>query len=114
MLIYVSGPYTAKTDADIMGNVRWAMGAGSTIFRLGHEPVIPHLFHFFDEWVKNAGSRYHPTCEDYLRVDIALVSRCDGFLLLGRSPGALRELKVAQGIGLPIWTDPLEIPQAAP
>lgn len=112
VLIYVSGPYSANTDDDIMGNVRWAMGAASHIFKLGHEPFIPHLFHFFDEWVKNAQSRYHPTYEDYMRVDLALVPRCDGFLLLGRSPGAMRELALAKEVGIPIWTDPLEIPPA--
>jgi hypothetical protein len=112
MLIYVSGPYTAQHHSDILANVHWAMGAGATIFQLGHEPIIPHLYHFFDEWVRNAKSRYHPTCEDYLRVDLALVRRCDGFLILGHSPGALRELAVARECAMPIWTDPLAIPPA--
>lgn len=113
MLIYVSGPYSADTDRDMLANTHWALGAGAAIFRLGHSPVIPHLYHFFDQWVRESPARYRPTYEQYMALDLMLVEKCDGFLLLGRSPGALRELDVARRCHLPIWTDPLTIPRAS-
>lgn len=111
-LIYVSGPYTAEGASGILANVHWAMGAGSHIFSIGHFPYIPHLYHFFDEWCRNAQTRFRPEYEHYMALDIIMVGRCAGLLLLGRSPGAMRELKAAQDLGLPIWLDPLQIPAA--
>ena len=41
--VYVSGRYTADTEAEIMVNIRRALDAGDTMLKLGYAPIIPHV-----------------------------------------------------------------------
>lgn len=111
MLVYVSGPYSAATEQERGANVDRACAAGLALTHKGHWPVVPHLSHFFDLW----HAREHGTLVDpefYMQWDFELLRRCDGLLFLEPSPGANRELALAQERGMPIWTRVEEVPNA--
>jgi hypothetical protein len=109
MLIYVAGPYSAKTADERLANVERACEAGRQLIEFGHWPLIPHLNHFFDVWhERNMGHPLEP--ETYMQWDFAMLRRCDGLLYLAPSTGADRELKIAREERLTIWTDVTDVP----
>ena len=100
MRIYIAGPYSHPDPAVREQHVARAMQAGLGLLQAGHAPVIPHLNHYFDEWVVKQGIAL--SYEQYMRWDAALLEVCDGMLFLGSSPGADRELELAVRLGKPI------------
>lgn len=112
MRIYVSGPYSSEWEFERNMNVVNAMLVGLKLVRMGHAPFIPHLSHFFDEWVKTMSGAGLPY-ETYLAWDLALLPMCDALYLIAPSPGANRERELAEKMGIPIYTHIDEIPVAA-
>jgi hypothetical protein len=93
-LIYVSSPYSR--GGDVAENVRVQMDAAHRILDLCHCPVVPLLSHFL------AIYRSRPY-DDWMRMDLALLERCDVVLRLpGESSGADREVAAAQELGMPV------------
>lgn len=98
MLIYLAGPYTAKTDEDLSENIQEAENISKLLWREGHTVISPHLNtkHFEKtltgiDWV-----------DRYERVIVA----CDCIILLDNwkdSPGTLRELDIAMDNNIPIF-----------
>ena len=41
-LIYVAGPYTASTRAEVAQNIAAAVNVGLEVARLGGYPLVPH------------------------------------------------------------------------
>ena len=96
-VIYIAGPFRAKTQWGIMKNVRKAEDASLKLWKLGYAVICPHTMtqHFQDE------------CPDevWLNGCLDLLKRCDAiFLVEGwqESEGALAEYKLAQELGLVI------------
>ena len=95
-LVYVAGPYST---GDTTENIANAVRAGLAIMRAGHSPFVPHahthimaMFEVHDH-------------EEWLAIDIALLSRCDAlFRLPGESPGAKQEIAFADESGIPVFT----------
>jgi hypothetical protein len=117
MMILVAGPYRSGTNDDpalIKKNVQEMESYVLPIFRAGHIPIL-------GEWlalplVELAGSRkigdeafneiFHP-------IAVRLLEKCDAVLRVGGpSAGADEMARVGRSLGLKIYTDPAEIPQA--
>lgn len=94
MRVYIAGPYSAGEQAEL---VREAVLVGLAVFRHGHMPFIPHLYHFA-----------HYLCpqpyEAWMTLDLSWLAVCDGLIRLpGTSPGADREVERARQLGLVVW-----------
>ena len=116
-MILIAGPYRSGTNdapALIQKNVELMASYALPIFRAGHIPVL-------GEWlalplVELAGSKkigdeefneiFHP-------IATRLLEKCDAVLRVGgASVGADEMVRVGRGLGLHIYMDPAEIPQA--
>ena len=94
MRVYVAGPYT-KGDTAL--NVRRAIGVGDELMDAGHFPFVPHLSHF-----------QHMLCprpyEDWMANDLVWLPQCEALVRLrGESPGADREVKMANDLKIPVY-----------
>lgn len=100
MRIYVAGPYTSETEEGRRENVRRAVEATVSLIGLGHIPFCPHLTGELDACATEIGQSI--SYEEWMRWDQEWLRLCDGFLYLAPSPGADRELLIAQMLGLKI------------
>lgn len=110
MIVFVSGPYSATTHEERVANVNRACQAALGVLARGHWPFVPHLSHFFDEYVADTHG-FRLEADTYYDWDLALLERCDGLLYLAPSPGADRELEMARELGLPVYLSINEVPQ---
>jgi hypothetical protein len=106
--IYIAGPYTAKTEGQMLTNVNAAIDASFIIYSRGHFPYIPHLTHFIDQRAKEVGFKME--WEDYIRWDLVWLEHCDALLYLSGSRGANLELEAAKEAGKQIFYSLDEIP----
>ena len=100
--IFVSGPYTAPTERERNANVATAAIVGMELARRGHDPFVPHLYHFLDVAAEEAYGERLPY-EAWMRADLAWVERSDGLLFLASSPGADVEKNLALDIPIPVY-----------
>jgi hypothetical protein len=112
VLIFVSGPYSAATDAEIGANIGRACAAGKAVIDRGHWPLIPHCNVVYDLWHIDEHEQA-PEYEFYLRWDAELLRRCDALLYVASSPGADRELALARELSLPVYLSVDGIPAGA-
>lgn len=117
MLILIAGPYRSGTNNDpelIKRNMDRLEAVALPIFRKGHIPMI-------GEWVANplialAGSKevgdkifheiQYPTAH-------RLLTKCDAVLRIdGESKGADQDVEIAKELGLKVYYDIREVPQA--
>jgi hypothetical protein len=110
MVIYVAGPYSGRTTAEINEHIRDAIRAGDNIRRKGHAPLIPHLNKLYGDW-HIAQWGHDLTQEEYLKWDFQLLRKCDGMLFLAPSPGANRELAFANLHGIPVYDSVDRLPE---
>lgn len=117
MLILIAGPYRSGTDNDpklIEENMSRLEAVALPIFRKGHIPMI-------GEWVANpliklAGSK---KVGDEIFTEIQyptahrLLTKCDAILRIeGESNGADQDMKIGKELGLKIYYNIEEIPNA--
>lgn len=100
MRIYVAGPYSADSRRQRVMNVNAAIDAAIEIIALGHYPYVPHLTHYIDERNNSNPERARIVLgyEDFMRMDYEWLKACEGFVQIGRSPGADREREAAVGL----------------
>lgn len=94
MRVYIAGPYTQGDQAEL---VREAVLVGLAVFREGHVPFIPHLYHFA-----------HFLCpmpyEAWMTLDLSWLAVCHCLIRLpGESQGADREVERAFDMGLTVY-----------
>lgn len=118
MMILIAGPYRSGTNDDpvlIQRNMETMESYALPIFRAGHIPLL-------GEWlalplVQLAGSRkigddafneiFHP-------IAVRLLEKCDAVLRVGGpSAGADEMVRVGRGLGLKIYTHPVDIPSVS-
>ncbi|HRF49353.1 MAG TPA: DUF1937 family protein [Anaerolineales bacterium] len=103
MLVYVSGPYTAKTHDEISANIQAAREVAIKLWEMGHAVICPHLNTAHFEVDCNA--KY----DDYMRGDFELLAVCDAIVMLPNwrdSNGAVAELNYANELGMGVFTAP--------
>lgn len=104
MIIFISGPYTAKTRQEIKQNIRKAEDLAEKVLLLGLVPVIPHKnTSFFDERDAFKSWEHNDWIERYC---IPLLTRCDAILLTEgweNSKGAISEVLWAKENKMPIF-----------
>lgn len=106
--IYIAGPYSGDTKADIEWNVKTAIDVGIILYMNGHFPFIPHLTHY----VALEAAGRHPALEweDYMRGDLSWLLSADAMFFIGHSRGADIEWREATKRGLKIFYSFDEIP----
>ena len=110
--IFISGPYTAKTDEAVMVNVRKALYGGFQVSCLGHYPLVPHLNHYIDRDAQRAG--YRPfSWEHWMRWCLSYLPMCDAVYSLKPSKGADIERKFALDNDIPVYDYIHNIPMLA-
>jgi len=93
MHVYIAGPYS---KGDTIENIRRAIIVANDLIEVGHTPYVPHLSGFQHLVMARP-------YEDWLKIDLAWVARCDAMLrLAGGSPGADREVAEAKRLGIPV------------
>ena len=110
MRVYVAGPCTGATRAEVMDNVNRAIEAGIQIFRRGHVPYVPNLTDLVDQRVRETGREM--SWEDFMRWDAPWLAACDALLHLAPSRGADIELREAERLGKTIFRSLDEMPEA--
>lgn len=97
-LIYVAGPYRAKTVADITRNIRRAESVAMQVWALGYPAICPHI---------NSAHFDGVACDKvFLAGMIELLDRCDAMILVDgweRSVGTLAEIEHAKERGIPVF-----------
>lgn len=106
--IYVAGPYSGDTKADIDWNLKVAIDAGIVLYRKGHFPLIPHLTYYVA--MEAAGRHIAIKWEDYMRGDLSWIRSAEAMFFIGHSRGADIELSEATKRGLKIFYSFDEIP----
>jgi hypothetical protein len=108
LVVMVAGLYSAPTAEGRAANLRRMNAAAAAVARLGHIPVIgvnaalPVL--------DAAGLSYADPL--MMEISLALASRCDACLQIGRSPGADREAEAIRGLGRPVFPTVEALPAA--
>lgn len=95
-IVYIAGPYRAKTAWGVAKNIRNAEMWGYAVAEAGAMPLIPHAnsAHFDGEF----------TDEFWLDGTMELLRRCDGILLMPNwqeSTGAKHEALEAERLDMP-------------
>jgi len=106
MLIYIIGPYSGETKAETFRNVVEAIRAAEWIWERGHTPIIPHL-----TWlVEQISDRFDR--KSFLQWSSEMLISAHAVFLIreDESEGVQAELQIAIDIGLPIFTNPSQIP----
>jgi hypothetical protein len=96
-LIYIAGPYRAKTEWDLVQNIRRAETLALAVWKLGAACICPH---------KNT-ALFGGAADDsvWLEGDLEMLRRCDAVLCTDdwqRSEGARNEVAAAQRLGIPV------------
>jgi len=98
-IIYVAGPYTAKTFEAIDFNIQKAKQAAVQLWRAGWAVICPHLNTAHFEIYEDENLKY----QTWIDGDIELLKRCDAIYMLStwyQSKGAKGELEFAKQNGI--------------
>ncbi|MFA5378735.1 MAG: DUF4406 domain-containing protein [Dehalococcoidia bacterium] len=114
MRIYIAAPLSAPTFEKMEMNADTAIEAGILLMLAGHTPFIPHLMLYVDKYYHDCEMDRADVLgvldyEDYMKYDLAWLRMCDAILWLSSSPGADRELMIAQKIGLKVFKSVTEV-----
>ena len=107
-LIYIAGPYRAKTREGVALNIESARATAVEVARRGWFPAIPHTMTGGLELVL-------PELDDayWLEGTMELMRRCDAVVLCPgweRSRGTAAEIAEAERLGIPIYKTTADIP----
>lgn len=109
--IYVAGPISAPTHAEVKANAERAIDAGIRLIYKGHHPFVPHL----SVWTNVLAQQSYTTeisWQTWMDIDDVFLQCCDALLYLGSSRGADIELARAKELGLKIYYSVEEVPVA--
>jgi hypothetical protein len=100
MIVYVAGPYRARTVAGIARNIARAREVAERVWKAGHVALCPHLNSAFMDGLLPDGDGA------FLRGGIELLKRCDAVILVPRwrdSIGTQEEIRAAGDAGIPVF-----------
>ena len=104
MRVYVAGQYSADNVIDVLKNIGKGRKACAELFQLGFNPFCP--WHDAAFIIDNPDADF--TVEQFYLYSIEWLKVSDAMLLLPGwklSKGTLAEIKIAEGLGIPIFTD---------
>jgi len=107
-LIYVAGPISAPTVAEVELNVKKATDIGVQIFRMGALPVVPHLNHYLD--LRAHELKTPVDYESYMALDFRILEIADALFFIAPSPGADRERAFALQRRIPVFEVIAQVP----
>ncbi|QJD58165.1 DUF4406 domain-containing protein [Pseudomonas sp. gcc21] len=109
-VVYIAGPYRAKSRAGVELNIQSARAMGMQTVRKGWSPLIPHAnTGGLDEAAPDIPDDY------WLAATMELMRRCDAVLLCPgyhTSAGTEAEVAEAARLGIPVYRSPRELPSA--
>jgi hypothetical protein len=117
MMILIAGPYRSGTEDDpakMAANLSKLEEASWPIFQKGHVPMIGEWV-ALPIWTKAGGKKVGDDLYDKILHPTAgrLLQHCDAVLRLpGKSSGADNDEKIARELGIPVYYDINEVPQA--
>jgi len=107
-IIYVAGPYRAKTPERVRMHISQAKATAVLLAEKGWYPVTPHLntaeFEQLAPWL---------TDQFYLDGTAELMSRCDAVCLVPGyefSEGTAEEIDIARKLGIPVYKSEIDVP----
>lgn len=110
-VIYIAGPYSAKTIDKRNANIEAADEAGRACFAKGWMPIVPHSI--TASW--ELDDRF-PANTDWVAADFSLLQHCQAVCVVGKdwqkSMGTCREIDFATENGLPVWFGTENVPLA--
>ncbi len=83
---------------------------GRALFRKGYFPIVPHVL--VREYYTPEKDPEIFGYEPLIQYTLAIVSRCDIVLCYESSPGADRECALADELGIPVYFDLEQLPEA--
>jgi nucleoside 2-deoxyribosyltransferase len=98
-VIYVGGPYKARTPEEVERNIAAASDMAFRVWSCGHVAICPHLN------VPKGAEEKLPRAV-FLMGDLAILRRCDALLVVGdweSSAGTVAEWQEAKRLGLPAF-----------
>lgn len=104
MKVYVAGQYSADNVIDVLKNIGKGRKACAELFQLGFSPFCP--WHDAAFIIDNPDALF--TVEQFYRYSIDWLKVSDAVLLLPGwklSKGTLAEIKIADELRIPIFTD---------
>lgn len=107
MIIGVAGPYSAPTEDQKKKNLDTLNDAAARLLEMGHTPLVG----------VNAAlpvlekTKLTDSYQGMMDISLALITACEGLLLLKESPGANRERDLILSKGLPVYTSLEQIPK---
>ena len=108
MRIYIAGPYGKRNNAEnhtLEQNVQVAISVARELIARGHEPLVPHLYHFVDlDWEETCGE------DRWLEICLSWIPCCDALYYIGPSYGADMEKAKAEVLNIPVYETMEDIP----
>jgi hypothetical protein len=108
MIIGVAGPYSADTAQQRQQNLDAMNDAAARLLAMGHIPIIGMNAALPVLERSSITNRYEAT----MAISLAVISACEGILLLAESPGANKERDLIVSKGLPVYHSIEEVPAA--
>ena len=99
-VIYIAGKYRAKTERELVENIRRAEVAAIKLWQADWAVICPHM----------NTAHFGGLCDDkvFLDGDLEILSRCDAIYMLDgwcKSAGATAELCKARELGLEVLSE---------
>ena len=108
-MIAVAGPYSASTAGERQENLDAMNRAAADLMRRGHIPVVGVNAALPVVEMLDTHDRY----EAIMTISLAVVGRCDAILMIGESPGTIRERELIAARGCPIYLSLADVPEAS-
>lgn len=108
MIIGVAGPYSAPTESQRKLNLDAMNAAAALLLERGHIPVIGMNAAIPVLEKVNIADRYKATMD----ISLAVINACEAILILGESPGVLKEKELIMSKGLPVYYNISEVPES--
>ena len=109
MIIGVAGPYSADTEDKRKSNSDAMNIAAAKLLEMGHIPLIGMNTALPVIERADIDDKYKATME----ISLAVISACEGILIIGESPGANRERDLIISKGLPVYYKIEDVPKAS-